>query len=372
MPIKLRLATFNVENLFTRYDFNAFLLGPKSREAAYLPSPVKFLAEFGDGDLGKFDAFKRLVETATVFMDDDKRQHTALAIAALNADVVALQEVDSHSALTRFLDAYYAKLGEEPYRHVVLHEGNDMRGIDTAVMTHADWPIYTRSHADLTPSWIDNEPSGVALLDAFPNAKAEAARLGRERIFRRDCMEIQLTKAPVTVFNCHFKSMSGGRDKSLAMRQLEAITVREIITRRFADPAAALWCVAGDLNDYTRLIKVRKTKDAAGKWVEDVEFPAETGVAPLFKDGFGVNLLDMIPEADRWTHFYAGERHKTQLDNLIASPALAAKVVGAPEIIRAGMPYRVLNTEAVPRYPRVGWDRPKASDHCPVVAEFSI
>jgi hypothetical protein len=24
------------------------------------------------------------------------------------------------------------------------------------------------------------------------------------------------------------------------------------------------------------------------------------------------------------------------------------------------------------RYPRVGWDRPKASDHCPVVVELDI
>ena len=88
-------------------------------------------------------------------------------------------------------------------------------------------------------------------------------------------------------------------------------------------------------------------------------------------DGFGQNLLDAIPEEDRWTHYYAGERHKTQLDYIIASPALAAKLVGTPEIIRAGMPERVPNLD-IKRYPRTGWDRPKASDHCPVVAEFNI
>ena len=31
--------------------------------------------------------------------------------------------------------------------------------------------------------------------------------------------------------------------------------------------------------------------------------------------------------------------------------------------------YRV-RADASPRYPRIGWDRPKASDHCPVVMDL--
>ena len=372
MPVKLRLATFNIENLFTRHDFKAFLRGPNSREARYLTPVVQFFAEYGNGDLSQFDDFRRLVETASVAQDDDKRQHTALALAELDADVVALQEVDSHNALERFLQAYYAKLGEKPYRHVVLHEGNDPRGIDVAVMAHADWPFYTRSHADLTPAWVDDTDSGEALLSQFPKAKTRAGEMRGQRIFRRDCLEVMLTKAPVSVFNCHFKSMGGGRDASMGMRQLEAITVREIITRRFDDPAAALWCIVGDLNDYRQVIKVRKRRDDNGLWVEDIEMADESGVDPLLADGFGVNLVDELPEAERWTHFYAGERHKTQLDYIIASPALADKVRGTPQIVRAGMPYRTPNSDDIQRYPRVGWDRPKASDHCPVVVEFRV
>ena len=372
MSRKLRVATFNIENLFTRHDFNAFLRGPDSREARYLPPIVQFLAEYGDGDLSRFDNFRRLIETASVAQDDDKRQHTALAIGELEADVVALQEVDSHGALERFLSAYYAKLGEERYRHVVTHEGNDPRGIDVAVMAHADWPLYTRSHADLTPAWVDDTETGQALLDVYPKAKTQARQLKRKRVFRRDCLEVELAKAEVSLFNCHFKSMSGGREKSLGMRQLEAITVREIITRKFADPAAALWCVVGDLNDYRQVIKVRRRKDSAGRWLEEVETEDESGIDPLIADEFGVNLVHLIPEAERWTHFYASDRHKTQLDYIIASPALAQKVKGTPQIVRRGMPHRVPNTDDIKRFPRVGWDRPKASDHCPVVVEFSL
>ena len=48
------------------------------------------------------------------------------------------------------------------------------------------------------------------------------------------------------------------------------------------------------------------------------------------------------------------------------------------EIVRRGLPYRVpvraRNPDGTPfeRYPRVGFDRPKASDHCPVVIELEI
>ena len=78
--------------------------------------------------------------------------------------------------LKRFLSAYYGKLGEKPYRHVALHEGNDMRGIDVAVAAHDDWPFYTRSHADLTPSWVDNTASGEALLDQFPKSQKQSVQ----------------------------------------------------------------------------------------------------------------------------------------------------------------------------------------------------
>lgn len=372
MPTKLRIATFNIENLFTRHDFNAFLKGPKSREARYLAPIAQFLGDYGDGNLDGFEDFRKLVQTASISQDDDKRQHTALAIAQLNADVVALQEVDSFHALERFMSAYYSKLGEGNYRHLVLHEGNDMRGIDVAIASQSDWPLYTRSHADLTSAWVDNTATGKALLEGFPKAKKKADDLGRKRIFRRDCVEAVLSKVPVTVFNCHFKSMGGGREASMGMRQLEAITVREIINRKFDDPSAALWCVVGDLNDYQQVIKVRKRLDNDGRQVEDIERSDESGVDPLLNDGFGVNLADLLPEQERWTHYYAGEKHKTQLDYIIASPALAEKIVGVPQIVRLGMPYRVPNSAGHPRFPRVGWDRPKASDHCPMVVEFRI
>jgi len=64
-----------------------------------------------------------------------------------------------------------------------------------------------------------------------------------------------------------------------------------------------------------------------------------------------------------------------QLDYLLASPALAKLNPKAiPDIIRNGQPYRTIFPfgQEADRYPRTGWDRPKASDHCPVAITLKI
>lgn len=59
----------------------------------------------------------------------------------------------------------------------------------------------------------------------------------------------------------------------------------------------------------------------------------------------------------------------------MASPAFAAKNEHAvPDIIRRGQPWRTIfpPEQNVDRYPRTGWDRPKASDHCPVSVTLNM
>jgi hypothetical protein len=110
-------------------------------------------------------------------------------------------------------------------------------------------------------------------------------------------------------------------------------------------------------------------------------------------DNFAVDAMQALPEGERWTYFHRDasdpdrgiiEEH-VQLDYVLLSPALAAaNPRPTVEVLRRGLPYRVPLDPAAPdrsiaylssrndRYPRVGWDRPKASDHCPVVVELDI
>ena len=121
--------------------------------------------------------------------------------------------------------------------------------------------------------------------------------------------------------------------------------------------------------------------------------PAEPGgLDPLFGD-FAVNPVAALPARERWTSYFrqlplngrAADAQHVQLDYILLSPALvAAHPEPRVELLRRGLPYRVPLDPADPdrsiahlstradRYPRVGWDRPKASDHCPLVVEIDL
>ena len=369
----IKITTFNMENLFTRFDFGAF---SDKRDQRYLPPVVRFFGNFADQDqdLSKFEEFRRLVQAATVAQADDKRQHTALAMAEASPMIFCLQEVEGFGALERFRDIYLHKMTPDRFPQLIVHEGNDLRGIDVAAMARDIRPVMTRSHAWLTPSWLGDSRVRCKLTCEFPAIEREIAK--RRRIFRRDCLEMEFRNGDrnITIFNCHFKSMSGGRKKTVGVRQLEAVTVREIIRRKFSKPENENWIVVGDLNDYRMQIKVRTERDNSGALKEDVVLlPSNepSGLDPLIENEFSFNALEKLPERQRWTHYYPDKRSKSQLDYILVSPALR-DVVRDVFILRNGLPFRVPNTDDAKRYPRIGYDRPKASDHCPVTATIEL
>lgn len=373
--MKLKIATFNAENLFTRFNFEAFT---DEDARGYLPQVVQFFRDFDNGNMESFNKFKGLVETAEVVQTDEKRQHTALALADADADIICMQEIDGIAALRKFQDLYLSKTLTTDYYQAALHEGNDPRGIDNAVLAvekvgSNDVLIYTRSNAHMRVSQLKNL---AGLKVQYPAIVDEVKNTGR-RIFARDCLEVDVHAdgKVITLFVCHFKSMSGGRPKTIGRRQLEALAVRQIIERRFPNPAQGNWMVLGDLNDYWRQIHVSSVKGNDGLYAETVKEEHQnpgfiSGLDPFLRDGFAVSLVDAMPVAERWSHYYSTDRTKTQLDHMLASPKFASAVVGLPQFIRGGQPIRVPNTKLVERYPRVGWDRPKASDHCPLVVQI--
>lgn len=350
MPV--RIATFNVENLMSRFDFEHEVDAIR-REGALN------LFEIPDKE-----TYRDLEMARRVMMTDDTRQATALAIRDTAADIVCLQEVESLKVLRDFEKYYLHHLANLDYPWKRLIEGNDRRGIDVAAIARRDVAIAARSHAGLTFDDVGIYDHGLNL-----------AGINRsDRVFRRDCLELdtRIDGRPLTIYVCHFKSMGfrrepgipygtqNPRDITMPIRWAEASAVRRIIEERFGIDGAARanWVVCGDLNDYVYL---------EGNKV------SPSGVDPLLEGGFSVNLLDRLPKEERWTHYYPRDHHRSQLDYILVSPALAkANPDARPDIIRSGMPFRVPGTDHIPRYPRTGWARPKASDHCPLAVTLTM
>ena len=88
--MSLRLATFNIENLMTRFDFTGF------RNQIRQDRVLRLF------DIRSEAEYQRLEEARTVAHTDDTRQHSALAIADADADILCLQETDNMAALQAF------------------------------------------------------------------------------------------------------------------------------------------------------------------------------------------------------------------------------------------------------------------------------
>jgi predicted extracellular nuclease len=369
--MSLRIATFNVENLMNRFDFSGFR-NQLNQDRTLALYQIRDEAEY------------RLLEQArTVAHTDDTRQLTALAIAETRADIICLQEVDNLDALKAFEYGYLFKMIGEGYRQKYTTAGNDTRGIDVAVMmreeTHHGQRIeFVRmtSHASVTFEEFGlHTPALEALgIQAY------------ERIFRRDCLEIDVTVGgkPLTIYAVHFKSMGGprdnvpGRDATMPIRMAEAKAVRRIVEDRFGKDFATTkrWVICGDCNDYRQRLAI-DGNDVSGYTFTPADEPISC-LDVLLGDGFAVNIVERRPELDRWTLYHTRgpkERHLCQLDYILLSPALAeANSNAMPDIVRRGQPWRTIFPpgQAVERYPRAGWDRPKASDHCPVAVTIDI
>jgi len=199
MP-NLRLATFNVENLFARYRFK---------------DSVQPTAD---------DGFS-VNDTAFRIHEEESKKITAKAIRTVNADVICLQEVESLPVLDRFNAVY---LGGMKYTHRAVIDCFDPRQIDVAVLSR--YPIVAlRSHRE------ERNKKGTAFL------------------FSRDCLEIELNVdgKSLTLYANHFKSMMGGREATRVRRQEQAERVADIVDTRWKKSAyKGNFVVLGDLNDY--------------------------------------------------------------------------------------------------------------------------
>ena len=363
----VRVATFNVENLLARFDFD----GRRRREDRVLSLY----------DLADEDEYRDAERARMIALTDDTRQHSALALADADADIVALQEIENLQTLDAFETGYLHRMMGRGYRQKIWREGNDKRGIDVGFMAREE----TAGGLPIEVLQVENHKrlsyGEAELFEPMPGRIEHP----NERVFRRDLLKVDLRVGDrrLTLYNTHLKAMGGsredddgnrvdGRSWTMPIRVAETRAIRAIIERNHQPEHN--WIICADMNDYDERIVVDGRPGFAS--FAPKRDPSDA-LAVLLEDGFCENPVKRLDPLERWTLFHAAgrQRHLCQLDYLLLSPALSrANAEVLPQIVRGGQPYRVPMPEGqdAGRYPRIGWDRPKASDHCPVAMTLRL
>jgi endonuclease/exonuclease/phosphatase family metal-dependent hydrolase len=352
MPKKIRIATFNCENLFGRAKIFNESPGKASELLEYvsqlqeelandvfdhnkikdLESKLKGYAIINDmrgkgHDEAKGSAeWRGTVEFVPDNFDDVTVDNVARVISDIDADLICLCEVESRPSLQRFHDAILQKKFLEPagkpgYDYIVLFDGNDSRGIDVAIMSRL--PIgWIRSHIQEKSEYNGN---------MVPT-------------FSRYCLEAQVNiPNGTTLFLMlnHFKSMGScpkNDPKCNRKRELQAKRVKELANEH--DLQKEYVIVAGDLNSE----------------------PASPSLLPLINDKGLYNINLELPIGERGTYGTGNE----QIDYLLVSNAIKENLK-AVRIERRGV-----FSKKWPHYETVTSKVNEASDHSAVVAEFQI
>ncbi|MCO7264020.1 endonuclease/exonuclease/phosphatase family protein [Dickeya zeae] len=379
--MKLRLASYNVENLFHR---TAILNLPDPQQSSELLEKVRQLQTLLEND-NYDDALKEKVFTLTsnlqpyidlrvdggslgswkseagktgfrinkscrgrgdwlgelVFrseaFSDQQRKNTGLVINALNADILCAAEVENMAVLHDFNQQILADQAFAQY--VMIDSPNDPRGIDVACLTR-------HRITQLRTHIFDTSASFSPL-------------------FSRDCLEVTIDiglTQPVHVLCNHFKSQNGRndeeRERAARRRRAQAERVADIV--RGYNLQQEYVVVMGDLNE-----------DSANPW---------HSLAPLFSVADLHPVVDpALPETARYTYYFSGGKSGERLNQLdyifISTPLHQAKVDWGIE--RRGI-YNIDKIAAkegadpVVPFPTVtSWDT-GASDHAAVWVELDI
>jgi endonuclease/exonuclease/phosphatase family metal-dependent hydrolase len=266
------------------------------------------------------------VELATEAVDEVGTRNTARVIADIDADVIAVIEVEDRPSLVRL---NHELLGDR-YEHVMLVDGNDERGIDVGIMTKKGYEI-------------ESIKSNVDVRD----------RQGP--VFSRDCAQYEIRTPAgevVHVLVNHFKSQSGG---GAAKRRRQAKEVRRIADELVA--AGKNVIVLGDLNEGQPSLTKAATNlkplfDPAGPLVSCYELPGfDPGNRPGTFDACGI---------------------RNRLDYVLVSKSLQPKFAGG-HLFRKGLwGTRTTRPTDWETYEEMTNHDQQASDHAAIVVEFTL
>ena len=205
--------------------------------------------------------------------------NTGRVIHAVAPDIIVTVEVENRPTLDRFNQQVLKAQFNFPFPHYMVIDGNDPRGIDLGILSR--FPIAEiRSHVD----------------DLAPNG---------EHLFSRDCPEFDLilpSGERLIVLPNHLKSKRNGNDQaSQDRREIQANAAHNIAVKALERSPFVL--LAGDFND---------TPDSAP-------------LASLFTDGFEDVISHPNYPTDRPGTFETG-RPNQKLDYLIMSPELRGRL----------------------------------------------
>lgn len=218
----IRVATFNLNNLFSRYNFRAEIDESPAGDAGGITLTF---------DQDQFDVRTFMGRLVRAKDADDTNEVARRIRDVIDADVLAVQEVEHVEILKLFNREHLQNL----YRHVVLVEGNDQRLIDVGLLSK--YPIGTiASHQ-------------AAVHDEQPD----------RRVFSRDLLQVEILdhrgRKLFTIYNTHLKSHfvpfgedpEQGRINANNRRRRQAQTIARIITRM--ERPNSRFVLTGDMND---------------------------------------------------------------------------------------------------------------------------
>jgi endonuclease/exonuclease/phosphatase family metal-dependent hydrolase len=254
-------------------------------------------------------------------------RHTAQVINDLAPDILGIVEVESRPALKSFSDVMLPAARGAPYAHAMVIDGNDDRGIDVGILLKAGYEIASmRSHVD------DTDTKGA--------------------IFSRDCPEYAIEGPDglrIVVLVNHLKSKGFGNQRDNdARRRRQAIRVAQVY-KALRGTGEQHIAVVGDFNDT----------------------PDSGPLAPVLTK---TDLRD-ITTSNTFTNdgrpgTFGNATKSEKIDYLLLSPELFERVSGGG-ILRKGA-WGGKNGTLWEHYPDITSKAEAASDHAAIWADIDL
>lgn len=297
----IRLAAYNLENLFDGKDDPSI-----------------------SGD----------IDDKTMTTKPERLRNLAAVIKRLDADVLAVEEIESKDALTAFRDEYLKGLG---YEYIASVDAGDRRGIEQSVLSRIpiakveNWP---EQRID------DQEPKRTG--EGFATAKGKLP----ERWARSPLVVTLKTKDgyELELFVVHHKS---GADFDV-QRELEALEVIEIAKARIAANPAVNLAVLGDFNATPNKKSIK-----------------------LYREAGFANAYDKRFDTKAPSEMYTTHATHRAIDFIWMSPGLAADTLDKSFfVLGSPIPEKLPPMDASDEVKEKSLPKGYASDHMPIAIDL--